>query len=86
MRKHWIVFAATLMVISLSTYGAAAQGPQGVGAEEAAHSSHAPHSYNPVNWMKKGPKTAAENPKKSKNKKSSKKPTTTDSAALPPKA
>jgi hypothetical protein len=61
MKKQSIVFGAAIMGVFLTAFGAAAQspGPQGVGAEEAAQ-SHAPRSYNPIKWVKKGPNTTAE--------------------------
>jgi hypothetical protein len=58
MKRPWIMLAAAA-AISLSPLGAAAQGPQGVGAGEAARSA-APPSYNPLKWMKKKPPTATE--------------------------
>lgn len=76
MRKQWIAVAAAMMSVLLGAYGAAAQGPQGVGAEKAAESSHAPRSYNPIKWMKKDPSTATEKTKKAKNKKPSSKSAT----------
>jgi hypothetical protein len=85
MRKQFIVVAAVVVIGSLSVFGAAAQGPgpQGAGGEIAAHSSDAPRSYNPIKWIKKGPNTTTEKPKKVKNKKSSDKSPTPDT--LPPK-
>jgi hypothetical protein len=61
MKKQWIVIGAAIMGVFLTPFGAAAQspGPQGVGAEEAAQ-SHAPRSYNPIKWVKKGPNTTTE--------------------------
>jgi len=67
MRKQWTVAAAVLIVF-FSVFGAAAQDPQGAGADKAARSSDAPRSYNPIKWMKKGPNTTTEKPKKAKNK------------------
>jgi hypothetical protein len=58
MKGKWIVLAAVILGISLSAPGTAAQGPQGVGAGEAARSDV--HSYNPMKWMKKKPPTATE--------------------------
>lgn len=81
MKKHCSVFAAVAMIVFLNVFGAAAQdpGPQGVGSENAAaHSSDAPHSYNPINWIKKNPDTKTAKPKKTKNKKSSEKATPSD--------
>jgi hypothetical protein len=84
MRKQWTVAAAVLIVF-FSVIGAAAQNPQGAGAEKAARSSDAPRSYNPIKWMKKGPNTTTEKPKKTRNKKSSGKAATPDTQAPPPK-
>ena len=84
MRKQWSVAAAVLIVF-FSVFGAAAQAPQGAGAEKGPQSSDAPHSYNPINWMKKDPNTTTEKPKKAKNKKSSGKSATPDTQAPPPK-
>src|SRR6266566_1085653 len=63
MKKQWIVVGVAIMGVSLTALGAAAQspGPQGVGAAEAAQ-SHAPHSYNPIKWVKKGTNTTTEQP------------------------
>jgi hypothetical protein len=79
-KKQWIVFGVAIMGVSLTAFGAASQGPgpQGVGAEKAEHSSHAPRSYNPVKWMNKDPNTATKKPKKVKNKKPSSKSATLD--------
>lgn len=65
MKKQCMVFAMVAMCVSLcvsvGAQRAAAQGPAGVGAgAAAADSSHTPHSYNPINWVKKNPKTASE--------------------------
>jgi hypothetical protein len=61
MKNQWIVVGVAIMAVSLAPFGAAAQspGPQGVGAAEAAQ-SHAPRSYNPIKWVKKGPNTTTE--------------------------
>ena len=83
MRKQCIVVAAAVMIVFLSTFGAAAQAPQGAGAEKAAQISNAPRSHNPIKWIKKGPNTTADKPKKAKNKKSSEKPVTPATAAPP---
>jgi hypothetical protein len=56
MKCKWIL-AAVAVSVSLGTLGAAAQGPQGVGAAEAAQSSNGPHSFNPIKWIKKEPNT-----------------------------
>jgi hypothetical protein len=77
MKKQCIVAAAVVMSVFVIVLGAAAQdpGPQGAGSQNAtAHSSDAPHSYNPIHWIKKNPDTKTEKPKKTKNKKSSEKP------------
>lgn len=84
MRKQWSVAAAVLIVF-FSVFGAAAQAPQGVGAEKAPQSSDDPRSYNPINWVKKNPNTSTEKPKKVKNKKASGKSATPDTQAPPPK-
>ena len=85
MRKQCIVVAAAVMIVFLSVFGAAAQGPQGAGSEKAAQSTDAPRSYNPIKWVKKGPNATTEKPKKGKNKKSSKKSATPDTP-VPPNA
>jgi hypothetical protein len=78
MKRQWIVLGVAIMGISLTAFGAQSQGPgpQGVGADKAEHSSHAPRSYNPVKWMKKDPNSATAKPKKVKNKKDSSKSAT----------
>jgi hypothetical protein len=83
MRNQGIVVAAVVMIVFLSVFGAAAQGPgpQGAGAQEAVQKSDAPHSYNPIKWIKKDPSTKTEKPKKAKNKKSSDEPATQDKTA-----
>jgi len=45
--------------LSVGAYRAAAQGPAGAGASEAAKGSsiHAPHSLNPIKWVKKDKKS-----------------------------
>jgi hypothetical protein len=58
MKRQWIVLAAVAVGMWLSPMRLAAQGPQGVGAGEAARA--ASPSMNPVNWMKKKPLTPAE--------------------------
>ena len=85
MRKQSIVVAAAVMIVFLSVFGAAAQAPQGAGAEKAAQSTDAPRSYNPIKWVKKGPNATTEKPKKAKNKKPSEKFATPDTS-VPPKA
>ena len=85
MRKQCIVIAAAVMIVLLSVFGAAAQGPQGEGSAKAAQSAGAPRSYNPIKWMKKGSNTATEKPRKAKNKKPSAMPETPDTSAPPPK-
>jgi len=86
MRKQCIVVAAAVMIVFLSFFGAAAQGPQGAGADKAAKSTEAPRSYNPIKWVKKGPNTATEKLKKSKNNKSSQKHVTPDTPVSSPNA
>jgi hypothetical protein len=83
MRKQCIVVAAAVMIVFLSVFGAAAQGPQG--AEKAAQSTDAPRSYNPIKWVKKGPNATTEKPKKGKNKKPSEKSAPPDTP-VPPNA
>jgi hypothetical protein len=58
MRKHWIALAAITIGICLAPLRSEAQGPQGVGAGEAARAG-AP-SHNPMSWLKKKPLTASE--------------------------
>jgi hypothetical protein len=50
-----IALIAGLLTISLFPPHAAAQGPQGVGAGEAARAAYT--SYNPASWLKKKPMT-----------------------------
>ncbi len=69
MRKQWLCCAAVMVFVFMVAYGAAAQGPQGVGAEKIAQKSDSPHSYNPIKWVKKDSKTTVEKPKRIKNKK-----------------
>jgi len=85
MKKPWFVAAAAILIGFLGISGAAAQGPgpQGVGADQAAKSSDASHSYNPIKWIKKDPDKAAEKPKKVKNKKPSEKSATPDAPPSP---
>jgi hypothetical protein len=85
MRKQCIVVAAAVMIVFLSVFGAAAQAPQGAGAEKAAQSTDAPRSYNPIKWVKKGTNTTTEKPKKAKNTKPSEKSAMPDTS-VPPKA
>lgn len=56
MKCTWIL-AAIALSISLSAFDAAAQGPQGAGAAEAAQASSGPHISNPMKWLKKEPNT-----------------------------
>ena len=56
MIRTWIL-AAVAACIPLGGIGAAAQGPQGAGASEAAQSSAGPHVTNPIRWLKKEPHT-----------------------------
>ncbi len=69
MRKQWARCAAVMVFVFMVACGAAAQGPQGVGAEKAAQKSDSSHSYNPIKWVKKDSKTTVEKPKRIKNKK-----------------
>jgi hypothetical protein len=58
MRKitgKWIL--TTALSVSLYAWGAAAQGPQGAGAADAAQSSSGVHISNPIKWVKKDPQT-----------------------------
>lgn len=59
MKTQWFAVVAIAAGISLAAMSTAAQGPQGVGAGEAARAS-APHSYNPMNWLKKKPLTGTQ--------------------------
>ncbi len=69
MRKQWSSGAAVIVFLLLGICGAAAQGPQGVGAENTGQKADSSHSYNPIKWVKKDSKTTVEKPKKIKNKK-----------------
>ncbi|HKM82721.1 MAG TPA: hypothetical protein VJY15_17395 [Candidatus Acidoferrum sp.] len=64
MKKTWMVMvivAIVAMSVSAGAGRAAAQGPAGVGATAAAEPSlHAPHSYNPIKWVEKKPKTGSD--------------------------
>src|SRR5208283_585855 len=61
MKKAWMVVAIVAISVSAGARRAAAQGPAGVGATAAAEpSSHAPHSYNPIRWVEKKPKTGSD--------------------------
>jgi len=64
MKRAWMVVAIVAIVAMSVTAGAgraAAQGPAGVGATAAAEPSlHAPHSYNPIKWVEKKPKTGSD--------------------------
>jgi hypothetical protein len=59
MTSKWIL--ATVVSLSLTAIGAAAQGPQGAGAAEAARSDNGIHISNPIKWVKKdsNPQTAS---------------------------
>jgi len=56
MKSRWILTAVAVSAF-LGPLGAAAQGPQGDGAAEAAQSSNGPHISNPIKWVKKEPHT-----------------------------
>lgn len=56
MKRKWIL-AAVAVCMPLGAISAAAQGPQGAGAAEAAQSSAGPHVTNPIKWLKKEPHT-----------------------------
>jgi hypothetical protein len=58
MKKQWIALVVATVGITLSPSPSTAQGPQGVGAGEAARAA-AP-SRNPIGWLKKKPLTATE--------------------------
>jgi len=61
MKKPWMVVVIVAVSVSAGAGRAAAQGPAGVGAAAAAESSsHAPHSYNPIKWVKKSPQTGSD--------------------------
>ena len=62
MTKQLIIVLVAAMGFSLGAVRAAAQGPQGAGISAVAggESSHASRSLNPVKWIKKDSKTAAE--------------------------
>ncbi len=48
-------------LLTIGARDAAAQGPAGAGASEAAKStSHAPHSLNPIKWVKKDSKNSVD--------------------------
>lgn len=85
MRSKRIVVAAALITGFMSVSGASAQGPgpQGVGADQAAKSSEASRSYNPIKWIKKDPSKTTEKPKKEKIKKPSEKSATPDTPPTP---
>jgi hypothetical protein len=55
MKFRWVLTAVAVMVL-ISGSDAAAQGPQGNGAAEAAQSA-APPSLNPIKWVKKDNRT-----------------------------
>jgi hypothetical protein len=65
MKRQWIAIACVTAGISLSVMAAAAQGPQGVGAGEAARSQSP--SHNPLNWLRKNKSTATESLDADKN-------------------
>jgi hypothetical protein len=58
MNRQTIVLLAATLLISLVPLRSAAQGPQGVGAGEAARAANP--GYNPISWLKKKPQTPAE--------------------------
>ncbi len=61
MKKVWMVVAIVAMSVTTGAGRAAAQGPAGAGATAAAQSSsHTPHSYNPIKWVEKKPKTGSD--------------------------
>lgn len=61
MKKLVLVMAVAIFGATYGASRAAAQGPQGAGAESAASSSSGiTHSLNPVRWVKKDPKSASD--------------------------
>jgi len=56
MKFRWVFAAVALIVLTSGLGSAAAQGPQGNGAAEAAQSA-APPSLNPIKWVKKDNRT-----------------------------
>ncbi len=67
MKKQILLVSVAMLILSLgATVGArraCAQGPAGAGASTAAAgSSHTPHSYNPIKWIKKDSKNSTDSP------------------------
>jgi len=61
MKRQWMVGIIVAISIPAGAGRGAAQGPAGAGAAAAAESSsHAPHSYNPIKWVEKKPKTRSD--------------------------
>jgi hypothetical protein len=61
MKKVLVIVAIVGLTLSLGAVRASAQGPQGAGAgAAAAETSHSSHSYNPIHWVKKSPKTSGD--------------------------
>jgi hypothetical protein len=61
MQKLSLIVALGVLVLSAGAGRAAAQGPAGVGATAATEPVvHAPHSYNPIKWVKKDSKTGGD--------------------------
>ncbi len=61
MKKPWLLVALAVVILSIGAGRAAAQGPAGVGSTAAAQPTvHAPHSYNPIKWVKKDSKPSSD--------------------------
>lgn len=68
MRKLAVAILIFSVGLTMGVAGALAQGPAGAGAgaatvkgaDTSAASSHAPHSYNPIKWVKKGHKNSSD--------------------------
>ncbi len=61
MQKLSLIVALMAMILSVGAGRAAAQAPAGAGATAAAGPSlPAPHSYNPINWVRKDKKTSSD--------------------------
>ncbi len=57
MQRLSLIVALAALIMSFGAGRAAAQGPAGVGATAATEPAvHAPHSYNPIKWVKKDSK------------------------------
>jgi len=61
MQKAWMVVAIVAMSVAGAAGRAAAQAPAGAGSTGAdGPTLHAPHSYNPIKWVKKDAKTGGD--------------------------